>query len=93
MTKFISEECYNDIMEMAAQMVAEAIINELDINTEKAALKERERRAYNALDTANLLAALKSKDAKKAEKIYHDNVQKFAKDKEHVKKHEEQLKK
>lgn len=29
MTKFISEECYNDIMEMAAQMVAEAIINEL----------------------------------------------------------------
>lgn len=37
MTKFISEECYNDIMEMAAQMVAEAVINELNNETVQSA--------------------------------------------------------
>ena len=29
MTKFISEECYNDIMEMAAEIIAEAILGEI----------------------------------------------------------------
>lgn len=86
MEKFISEECYKDIVEMAAQMVVESVINELNLSTEEGALKERERRTVNAGDTADLLAAIGSKGAKEAEKRFQDSVKKFTKDKEHVEK-------
>lgn len=46
MERFISEECYNEIMEMAAEMVAEAVINELNDSTvDKAYMKRQEKAA------------------------------------------------
>ena len=77
----VSEECFDDIVTMV-----EAVINELDSETEKRALKERERRTNNALATADLLKAIGSKGAKEAEEKYQESVKKFVQDKEHIEK-------
>ena len=50
MERFISEECYNEIMGMAAEIVAEAVINELDSETIKSYIGKRIKQAYDAQD-------------------------------------------
>ena len=48
MDKFISEKCYNDIVEMAAQMVAEEFIYELEKDTIKSYINKRVKNAKDA---------------------------------------------
>lgn len=48
MEKFISEECYNEILNRAAEIIAEEFINELNKDTIKSYISKRVKNAKEA---------------------------------------------
>jgi hypothetical protein len=82
MTKFISEECYNDIMEMAAQMVASSLLSKLNEDIFTKIEKEHGKPEYDqagkplnkSAELTNKAKDIQDKDAKNFQyELNHSN--------------------